>query len=1176
MKNLFKILVLLFIVVSASVKTKAQTPITICPDQTSFSSMTRGYYFTAPTTFTICGLFVEDDRSTSAQSVEIVRFTAGPPPAYAAVTNSFVSLFYQNNYVPNSMVAVPNITINAGDVIGIYGSRATVNSYGASQCPVTIGGFPVTLFRSGMQFDLATQQMHDIWNENNYYIGRVTMFTDCCPTPIAIAGITGPATVCEGNTVTYTVPAQTGAVSYDWTVPTGATINSGQGSTSVSVTWNTATPPDSVCVTWTDACSTSTPTCLGITVNPNPTTTVPSNITSCNGSSIPATTFASTPIGATFAWTNSNAAIGLAANGTGNTPIFNATNTTGAPITATINVTSTLNGCTGIASSYTITVNPSPTATLPSNITACSGTSIPATNFTSNPVGATYAWTNSNTAVGLIANGTGNVPTFNATNTTGAPITGTITVTPTLNGCIGVATTYDITVNPTPAAPTVANIAICPNNSATLTATAPGGNYDWYDAATGGNLLASGNSYTTPTLIANATYYVETSINGCVSPRTTVTVSISPNITVNAGVDDSICFGGNYPLQVSPNGIGYTYIWDEATNPAFSTLFNPTVSPVSTTTYMVTVTDPNGCSGADTLTISVDPQLSLNMGVTNVTCNAACDGGVTVTASGGTTPYQYIWTSGGTNPSLTNLCPNLYTVTVTDPFGCIITGDTTVTEPTAISISITSSTDPLCNGDCNGSIVASATGGAGTLQYSIDGVNFQASGTFNNLCAGNYIITTQDINLCQNTAQVSLIDPQLITINNITSIDVTCNGGANGNINISANGGAGSLTYSIDNGATFLSTSNFIGLSAGSYTIIVKDINGCFVNGGIIDIQEPLALSIPNTITDVGCFGGNDGWISVSPQGGTSPYTFLWSNGTTLPLASNLAAGNYTVTVTDANGCFLDSTFTVNQPNAINFVTFNADTLNGCVPLAINFNNTTDPNLIGSSLWNFGDGATSTTNSPSHVYSSPGMYDVLLTITDTGGCVGSHTEFSYINVSDLPTADFTMDPPTSTMFDPTINFYDQSYFNIVNWNWNFGGTGTSSDQNPTYTFPTDTGNYLITLTVENAAGCTNSTTGILTITGEYGIYLPNAFTPDGNGQNDFFGPKGFGITNENYSFKIYNRWGEEIFESHDLSLGWNGTFNDKLVPNDVYVWSISFTDINGETHQQLGKVSIIK
>ena len=198
MKNTLLLKIFIAFIILFSIELKAQTPIVLCPDQTSFTSMTRGYHFTAPSTFAICGIFVEDSRSTSAQSVEIVRFTAGPPPAYSANTNSFVSLFYQNNYAPNNMINVPNVIINAGDIIGVYGSRATVNSYGLAQCPTTIQGNPVTLYRSGMQFDLATQQMHNIWSEINYYIGRVTISIDCIILPVELVSFDGE---CNNETV---------------------------------------------------------------------------------------------------------------------------------------------------------------------------------------------------------------------------------------------------------------------------------------------------------------------------------------------------------------------------------------------------------------------------------------------------------------------------------------------------------------------------------------------------------------------------------------------------------------------------------------------------------------------------------------------------------------------------------------------------------------------------------------------------------------------------------------------------------------------------------------------------------------------------------------------------------------------------------------------------------------
>ncbi|MBW6483099.1 MAG: hypothetical protein K0B10_08550, partial [Vicingaceae bacterium] len=189
----------------------------------------------------------------------------------------------------------------------------------------------------------------------------------------------------------------------------------------------------------------------------------PANITVCNGSSVPASSFSSTPAGATFTWTNSNTAIGLAASGTGNTPAFTATNTSSSPITSTVTVSSPSSGCSGAPTpvSYTITVNPTPVVNAITNITVCNGASVPASVFASTPAGATFTWTNSNTAIGLAASGTGNTPAFTATNTSGSPITATVSVTPTLSGCVGTPVSYTITVNPTPVVNAITNITVC-------------------------------------------------------------------------------------------------------------------------------------------------------------------------------------------------------------------------------------------------------------------------------------------------------------------------------------------------------------------------------------------------------------------------------------------------------------------------------------------------------------------------------------------------------------------------------------------------------------------------------------------------------------------------------------------------------------------------------------------
>jgi len=985
------------------------------------------------------------------------------------------------------------------------------------------------------------------------------------PTPAAptAAGVT----ICPNNSATLTATAPGGT--YEWF---DAAVGGNLLATAASYTTPVLTATTSYYVQTTVNGCVSPRAMVTVTVASAIVVNAGVDATICNGDTY---TLGVTPNGAgySYSWDESG--------NLGFSTVFNPTVTPTATTTYVVTVTDASN-CFG-SDSVIITVNPVPVVNPIANITVCNGANVPASAFASTPAGASFTWTNSNSTIGLAASGSGNTPAFTATNTSGSAVTSTVSVTPTLNGCVGTPVNYTITVNPTPAAPTAAGVTICPNNSATLTATAPGGTYEWFDAAVGGNLLATAASYTTPVLTATTSYYVQTTVNGCVSPRATVTVTVAPGLVVDAGLDTTICYGDAVTLGATPNGAGYSYSWDESGNLGFSTVFNPTVTPTATTTYVVTVTDPNNCFGSDSVTVTVNPLLSVTMNATNITCNGACDGVASVVVNGGTAPYSYSWSSGGTTDTETGLCPNLYTVTVTDALGCIVTGDTTITEPAALVLTLNGSSNPLCNGACDGSVSVTAVGGSGNYQFTIDGINFQTSGSFNNLCAGNYVVGVVDDNACVDTVMFTITDPDLLVIDSIVATDVSCNNAnsgnnANGSITIFASGGSAPLSYSIDNGATFATTSVFSGLSPGSYTIVVVDVNGCSVNGGNIVINEPTAISIPNVVTDVSCNGYNDGQIAVAPQGGTPAYSYSWSvNGVgNNPVANNLVADNVTVTVSDANGCSEAVTLTVNQPAPINFISFTADIFSGCAPLTVEFYNTTDTALIDSFYWDLGNGTIAFNDTSSTIYTNPGSYNVSLFVTDNNGCPGVLTQTAYIEVFENPTANFSYAPLDVTLFDPLVYFTDLSLFNIASWQWNFANLGTSALQHPNFTFPgEDTASYPVTLLVTNDDGCTDSITKLVKINGETGVFVPNAFTPDGDNLNEFFAPKGFGVSPEGYAFLIFDRWGELIFESYNPFDGWNGTYKGNVVQNGTYIWKLNYKDTNGKTLQNIGKVTII-
>lgn len=410
-------------------------------------------------------------------------------------------------------------------------------------------------------------------------------------------------------------------------------------------------------------------------------------------------------------------------------------------------------------------------------------------------------------------------------------------------------------------------------------------------------------------------------------------------------------------------------------------------------------------------------------------------------------------------------------------------------------------------------------------------------------------------------------------IDSLDVADASCHNTCDGSITINA---SNTTQYSID-GVNWTPNNTFNNLCPGNYTAYVSD-GSCPYSTTFI-INSPTAISLPNTVTNVTCNGGNDGEITLAPQGGSGTYNYSWSvpGIGNSPTANNLFAGNVTVTVTDNNGCSEDTTITITEPGPVNVASFQADIQNGCAPLAVQFINTTDTSLISSFSWDLGDGTTSTDDTINHVYSNPGSYNVTLYVTDKDGCQGAKTMMNYIMVYENPSANFSYSPQNVTIFDPVVYFTDLSQYNITSWIWNFANLGGSSQQNPNFTFPgEDTASYLVTLFVEDENGCTDSIEKFVIINGETGIFVPTAFTPDFDNLNEKFAPQGFGVSLEGYSFRIFNRWGEVIFESAIPFEGWDGTYKGSFVQTGTYTWKLDYKDTNGKRYEKIGKVAIVK
>lgn len=304
---------------------------------------------------------------------------------------------------------------------------------------------------------------------------------------------------------------------------------------------------------------------------------------------------------------------------------------------------------------------------------------------------------------------------------------------------------------------------------------------------------------------------------------------------------------------------------------------------------------------------SLTSPLSVTSSQTNVTCNALCNGTATVTASGGTSPYTYSWApSGGNAATATGLCAGTYTCTITDNVGATTTASFNITQPAVLAASASAQTNISCNGGTNGAAAVSVTGGTSAYSYNWTPGNPTGDGTnsVSGLTAGSWTCTVTDANGCTATQTFNITQPNALVASALSQTNALCNGGATGAASVSVTGGTSAYTYDWTPGnPTGDGTSSVSGLTAGSWTCTVTDANGCTTTQTFNITQPGALLGTMGSATPATC-GNNNGSVTVTASGGTTGYTYSWApTGGTNATASGLAAGSYTVTITDANNC---------------------------------------------------------------------------------------------------------------------------------------------------------------------------------------------------------------------------------------------------------------------------------
>lgn len=542
----------------------------------------------------------------------------------------------------------------------------------------------------------------------------------------------------------------------------------------------------------------------------------------------------------------------------------------------------------------------------------------------------------------------------------------------------------------------------------------------------------------------------------------------------------------------------------------------------------------------------------------------------------GNAPYSYQWNTPGnpTTQTITNVPAGDYSVTITSspsPDGSIF--DPYVanfTIPVEDATFDATSTPSSCTGAADGT--ASATfinpdGNAVTVTYLWNDAQQQTSQTAIDLEPGTYECIITLSNGCSGTAAVEVLQiPDMIGIvETLTPAD--CNSSNTGVMSISVSQGTEPYSYSWNNSPSTLEVAN--NLLAGNYTVTITDANGCQTSvDGII--TEPSPLSIDFLTQALIICPLSDTLLDAIGSGGSSDYTYTWTeNGNMIGTGSQISVdpeftnAQYCVELSEACGspttvqCTNISFPTPIEPSAT------ADMNSKCVPDTFYFQNTsTNSSEIATTFWEYGDNISNSEiingNDPtSNYYNVPGNYSIILTTTSIYGCIYTDTMDNLIEVVPSPVADFNFSKNPTTIFETGILIQNKSSFDVVDWQYISPGSSpsVSSATNPAFMFPENKiSNYPVTLIVANERGCTDTTTYYLQVVEDILFFAPNAFTPDGNEFNNKWKPEISGIDIYDFELKIYNRWGELIWENHDPSIGWDGLYHGKLVSNDTYIW----------------------
>lgn len=867
---------------------------------------------------------------------------------------------------------------------------------------------------------------------------------------------------------------------------------------------------------------------------------------------------------------------------TSGTPITGATASTYSPIVNVIGttyyyciITLSSGGCSEIISQTSeIIVNDTPSIS-DATFLICSDNTfeyIPdASNGDTVPVNTTYTWTTPLVApAGSITGATEQLTNTTSIsqlllNTTTNPATVTYTITPTSGDCVGADFEVVVTVNPSISVTSqLINNDCFESNNASIEITIVGGvpfstgdpyNISW----TGPNAFTSSDE---DIFNLEAGLYTLDIIDDGGCPYSETFTITEPDVLEFSSIEfdpETIsCFGANdgeISIDIAGGIIPYDYNWTLNGLP-FST--DEDLTNLGPGDYTVSVTDANNCGPMVMNFIIIEPDvLELSMDTkTDVLCFGDATGAISIIAAGGRLDYVFSWTgpNGYTSAdqNINNVFAGIYNVILTDSSGCTDTLEVEIIQNDEIVIDVTT-TEIECYGDDDASITINSISG-GVSPYDITWSNFGTGNSQTNLSAGTYTITITDAENCSRDFPIVIEEAPIFLIDPVVT-QMSCSGENDASIMLNFVGGVDPVTVVWDDDPSAGTERNNIG--PGTYSVTITDGTPCVIQESftIFDIL-PLVLSA-NVTNALDCDDTNSGAINLLIQGGTPPFSIVWSNGATTEDLENSPPNNYTVVVTDANGCEIEGSWDVNRFEPL---TLNVETQSEFDCEAQTVNQTFVAVASGGVppfQFNWSSGTVSGLNNELMTTEENGL--IILEVVDSLGC---STNFSFnVEIPVLGDPDFTVESFGFTNYgvfsieDP-IQFTNTATGDFESILWDFGDGNFSAEENPIHVYLA-TGNYVVTQTVTYPFGCVYEHVVTLIVEKGYKLIFPDAFTPNEDGLNDFFVPKYIGLNT--LELNVFDTWGNLIYSEskEDGLIGWNGEINDKVAENGNYYYTFS-------------------